>query len=98
MLSEIRHSLRGLFLQRKEDRVLDSELQFHIEQETQENVRRGMPLDEARRNGQTDLGGLGVLKEECRDEYRTRVLENIRKDILYALRGLRKNPSYAAVA
>src|SRR4029077_8593288 len=57
MLRKIAGSIGALFGSRKE-RELDEELAFHIEKETEENVRRGMPPDEARRAALVRFGGV----------------------------------------
>src|SRR5437016_6318157 len=49
------------------ERCLDSELQFHLEQQLAEYVASGLPLAEAPRRASLEFGGLERFKEECRE-------------------------------
>ena len=48
-LPALRHRLRAFFERGRLERELDSELRFHLDQQTAENVERGLPPGEARR-------------------------------------------------
>ena len=52
------------------DRELDEELQFHIDQQTELNIRKGMTRGEARLAALRSFGGAEQRKEECRDTRR----------------------------
>ncbi len=43
------------------------------------------------------FGGVEQSKEACRDAWGTRLLDNLRQDLAYGLRGLRRNPGFSAV-
>ncbi|HKF51141.1 MAG TPA: permease prefix domain 1-containing protein, partial [Candidatus Acidoferrales bacterium] len=66
MLSSLRMLLarmRGMFSRRHEDNEFSDELREHLDLLTEENVRRGMPLTEARREAKIRLGGTAQLRE-----------------------------------
>jgi predicted permease len=80
------------------ERRLNSELQFHLEQQMEAYLAAGLSKREARRRAAIDFGGLERVKEECREARGMDVLETIVQDLSYGLRMLRKNPGFAAIA
>ncbi len=98
MLKKIAGSIASLFGSGRKERELDEELAFHIDRETEENVRRGMDRAEARRAALVRFGGVAKTKDEARDESRAVWLETTLQDVRYGLRSLRRNPGYAAAA
>jgi hypothetical protein len=95
---KIMSAVRYLFTKQKVERDVDSKIQFHIERQTEENLRRGMAPDEARRAARRSIGGVEHLKEECRDARAGSVLETMLQDIRYGVRVLLKNPGFASIA
>lgn len=95
VLPEIRERLRALFFRNREDRELEEELRYHLEMTVEENLRRGMDVEEARRQAALELGGLTQTREAARNDRGLRSLERIAQDIRYGLRGVRSNPLFA---
>ena len=77
------------------ERELDRELAFHLDQQAQESVIRGMSSRRRNTPPQTrSLGGLSQIQEECRDMRRTHQLETIWNDLKYAVRTLGRTPGF----
>ena len=89
--------LRGLLRRRQIDADVADELRFHLDQEIDANLARGLPLPEARRVAMRDLGGVTQTREAVRD-VRTIWLDAFWRDATYALRRLRREPGFATTA
>ena len=86
---------RSLFRRSDVERELDEELQYHLDQQTAENIRQGMPPDAARTAALRALGGVEFRKEQVRDTRGTRWIEELARDIAFAARSLRRVPAFA---
>jgi predicted permease len=90
--------LRAIVRRPRADGDLDDELAFHLAQQTQENIRRGMSPADAARHARIALGGLEQTKETVRDGRPLYSLEIFMQDVRYALRLIARAPGFAAVA
>jgi putative ABC transport system permease protein len=90
--------LRALLFRRAAERSLNEEIQFHLEQETEKNVRLGMSREDARRAALVQFGGLTQAREAHQDVYAARPVEEFFADARYTLRTMRRTPALAAAA
>jgi putative ABC transport system permease protein len=77
---------------------LDEEIRAHLEQEVEINIARGMSEEEARRRSRIAFGNIALVKEDSRAAWKPCWQDQVRQDLRYALRTLRKNRGFAAVA
>jgi predicted permease len=87
----------GVFTKHRVDDDLRAELEAHIEMETAEYIRRGMPPEEARRKAMLASGGLTQAAEAVHDQRGLPWIESIAADIRYAGRALRHSPVFTAI-
>jgi putative ABC transport system permease protein len=93
--SRIRGTLRG---DDALDKEMEREMAFHLDMSTQRNIARGMAPEAAQRQARLAFGSTEAMREEAREAYRARFVENVLTDIRFALRGLRRSPSFALTA
>jgi len=96
--AKARSFLRNLFLSQRVDTDFDQEVQCHLEMLTEENVRAGMPPNEAQRAARIELGGIEQVKEQVREQRIGNWLHSVLSDYRFALRQLRKTPAFTTVA
>jgi predicted permease len=92
------YRLRALVRSRQMDREIDDEIASHLAEATEEYVRRGVPPEEARRAALRSFGGVPQTREVYREARSFMWLEELSRDARYALRTLRKSPTYTATA
>lgn len=86
--------LRAVFRRRRLERELEAELADHLRCEIEERIAHGASPAEAR----ASLGRLEAIKEECRDSRGTASWEELKRDVAFGLRLLRKNRTSSSMA
>ncbi|HLY91952.1 MAG TPA: ABC transporter permease [Candidatus Angelobacter sp.] len=87
-----------LFRRKREAARLNAELEFHLEQQIAENLRQGMPPEEARAAALRLFGNPVVLRDEARSSWSWNWLEGLWRDARYGVRTLRRAPSFSVTA
>ncbi len=80
------------------DRDLTEEMAAHLEMAMEENERRGMPAEEARRQALIRFGNVGQAKEYHRATRGLPGMDVLMQDLSYALRTLRRDKSLTSIA
>jgi putative ABC transport system permease protein len=90
--------LRNLFRQDDLDRDLATEISTHLDLAVEENLKKGLSPEEARRQALIQFGGTQQAKENHRDSRGLPLLESFFQDLRFALRTFLKNPGFTAIA
>ena len=90
--------LRSLFSRTTVEQELDEELRYHLERQVEENVAGGMSREDARRAALRSMEGFEQRKEECREMRGLNLIDNLRKDLRFAMRQLQKNLGFTCTA
>jgi predicted permease len=83
---------------KQDEQRLQAEIEEHLASATLENIRRGLPLTEARRQAILKFGAVQAISEDYRDRKGLPFMETLFADIRHSLRRLRKAPAFTVTA
>ena len=98
MLSRLRSFLTALTRRERFEDGLDAEVRFHLESYTEDLTRSGVPKAEAARRARVHFGCIESMKDDCRHARGLRLTDELRQDVRYAIRGLRRSALFASIA
>jgi predicted permease len=91
-------SFRRFLHRRQWDQERVREVEAHLAEEIDDNRARGMTPQEARRRAYIKFGNPTVIREEIWRMNSFVLVENLGRDLRYALRQLLRGPGFAAIA
>lgn len=98
MFDRIRFRLRALFNREAAEIEFDEEIRSHLEREIERNRANGMSTDDATRAARRAFGNPGVMKDDAREAWTWRTVDELTRDVRFAVRTLQRRPMFAAIA
>jgi putative ABC transport system permease protein len=82
----------------RNDADLREQMEFHLQEQVEENIARGMSAEEARRQAYLRLGNRQRVHEAVWEAGGLKWLEDLWRDVCYAMRTFGRAPGFAVVA
>jgi len=90
--------ITGHLSQGRSENRLREEMEHHLALQIDEFTRAGLPPREARRQALIKFGGVSTVAADWRDEQRLPIVDRLTQDVRYAVRQLRRAPTFTATA
>ncbi|HZM96220.1 MAG TPA: ABC transporter permease [Vicinamibacterales bacterium] len=94
----IRSLIAGLLRRDRVELDLADEVEFHLDARVRDLMRRGLSPAEARRRARLEFGSVERYKEDVRRARGLRLSDELRSDLLYGWRSLRRAPGFTFIA
>jgi len=90
--------LRGIFSRRDSEADFAAELDMHIAMHTDDGMRAGLSVEEARRQALIRLGGMEQTRQAHRERRTMPWIESLLRDLAYGIRTLARHRGATAIA
>jgi hypothetical protein len=87
-----------MFRRKRSEEDFAAEIKAHLELEADEWKQEGMSEEQARTQARREFGNVAAAQERFHLKGRWQWLDKLRRDLRFALRGLRHSPGFAATA
>src|SRR5882672_3203993 len=86
------------FRRNRNDAELRQQIDLHLAEQTEENLARGMSLEEARRQACLKLGNPMRVREDLWQQNTLTVIDSLWRDLKFGWRSLRRSPGFSVMA
>ncbi|MGI8771410.1 MAG: ADOP family duplicated permease [Acidobacteriaceae bacterium] len=90
--------MAGIFPAHQREREFADEIDSHLQMHIEDNLRSGITPEQARRDAILKLGGVESTKQAYRNRETIPLLENLLRDLAFAIRQLRRSPGFTCTA
>src|SRR5947207_7058376 len=97
LVRTVRLRLRSMFRTSRVEQELAEELRDHLERQIELHMAAGLSRADAHAAAHREFGNVALVEEQCRDTRGVTWLEDLMRDVVYALRAMRRAPGHAAV-
>lgn len=97
-IREAFNRVRAFFRSEQLDHEVNEEMASHLEMAVEENLRRGMPVEEARRQAFVRFSGVQQALEQHRESRTLPWVDVLRQDLRFTFRMLRRDSGFTVVA
>src|SRR6188474_585847 len=88
---------KALITRKAIEQDIDAEMRVHLDLLAEDYERSGMSPEQARRAARRRFGNVPHIQDRARDIRGAGILEDLMRDVQYAVRTLRKAPVFTAV-
>ena len=81
---------------RRDEQILQAEIDDHIARQTADNIRAGVTPDDARRQALLKFGNVEAMKDSYRDQRGLPLMDTLISDLRHVMRRLRRTPGFTA--